>query len=89
MDHTSPTRVLKDELINLCAAEIGSIAKPDEILWTSALPKTRSGKIMRRILRKLAVGEVSELGDMSTLADSSIVDELILEIKDRLGTKKM
>ena len=89
MDHISPTRVLKDELINLCAAEIGSIAKPDEILWTSALPKTRSGNIMRRILRKLAVGEVSELGDMSTLADSSIVDELILEIKDRLGTKKM
>lgn len=89
MDHISPTRVLKDELINLCAAEIGSIAKPDEILWTSALPKTRSGKIMRRILRKLAVGEVSELGDMSTLADSSIVDELILELKDRLSTKKM
>jgi acetyl-CoA synthetase len=85
MDNESPTRVLKDELINLCASEIGPIAKPDEIHWTESLPKTRSGKIMRRILRKLAVGELDELGDISTLADPSVVDQLISDTKNRLG----
>lgn len=85
MDNVIPTEALKRELINLCASEIGPIAKPDEILWTKALPKTRSGKIMRRILRKLAVGEVNELGDISTLADPCVVDELIAAIKAKFG----
>jgi acetyl-CoA synthetase len=85
MDNISPTENLKMELRNLCASEIGPIAKPDEIHWTAALPKTRSGKIMRRILRKLAVGEVNELGDISTLADPLVVDELIASIKLKAG----
>jgi acetyl-CoA synthetase len=85
MDNISPTENLKMELRSLCASEIGPIAKPDEIHWTAALPKTRSGKIMRRILRKLAVGEVDELGDISTLADPLVVDELIANIKLKAG----
>jgi acetyl-CoA synthetase len=85
MDKISPTENLKMELKRLCASEIGPIAKPDEIHWTAALPKTRSGKIMRRILRKLAVGEVDELGDISTLADPLVVDELIAGILSKTG----
>ena len=85
MDKISPTENLKMELKSLCASEIGPIAKPDEIHWTAALPKTRSGKIMRRILRKLAVGEVDELGDISTLADPLVVDELIAGILSKTG----
>jgi acetyl-CoA synthetase len=65
------------ELIALCAREIGPIAKPDVIQWAPALPKTRSGKIMRRILRKIAENELDALGDISTLADPSVVDQLI------------
>jgi acetyl-CoA synthetase len=84
MDNTDPSEDLKIKLKNLCASEIGPIAKPDEIHWTAALPKTRSGKIMRRILRKLAVGEVDELGDVSTLADPLVVNELIASIKSRV-----
>ena len=68
---------LKQELIQLVAKEIGAIAKPDIIQWAPNLPKTRSGKIMRRILRKVASNEVKELGDTSTLADSSVVHELV------------
>ncbi len=56
---------------------IGPIATPDAIHFTSGLPKTRSGKIMRRILRKIAAGEIDSLGDTSTLADPAIVQELI------------
>ena len=56
---------------------IGPIATPDVIHWASGLPKTRSGKIMRRILRKIAANELDTLGDTSTLADPSVVDELI------------
>ncbi|GAL37206.1 acetyl-coenzyme A synthetase [Vibrio maritimus] len=59
--------------------EIGPIATPDVLHWTDALPKTRSGKIMRRILRKIATGDTSNLGDTSTLADPSVVDKLIAE----------
>jgi acetyl-CoA synthetase len=55
---------------------IGAIAKPDKIQFVSGLPKTRSGKIMRRILRKIAEGDTSNLGDTSTLLDPSIVDEI-------------
>ena len=59
------------------AKEIGPIAKPDKIQFAAGLPKTRSGKIMRRILRKIAEGEINALGDTSTLADPSVVDDLI------------
>lgn len=68
---------LKTELIALIAKEIGAIAKPDIIQWAPSLPKTRSGKIMRRILRKIAANELDSLGDTSTLADPSVVDDLI------------
>jgi len=57
--------------------EIGPIAKPDVIQWAPGLPKTRSGKIMRRILRKIAENDHESLGDTSTLADPSVVDDLI------------
>ena len=59
------------------AKEIGPIAKPDIIQWAPGLPKTRSGKIMRRILRKIASNEIKDLGDTTTLADPSVVEELI------------
>jgi acetyl-CoA synthetase len=59
------------------AKEIGAIAKPDRIQFAAALPKTRSGKIMRRILRKIAEGKPEEVGDTSTLADPSVVDALL------------
>ena len=65
------------ELQNFVAKEISPIAKPDLIQWAPGLPKTRSGKIMRRILRKVASGEFNNLGDTSTLADPSVVDDLI------------
>jgi acetyl-CoA synthetase len=65
------------ELVALCNKEIGPIAKPDLIQWAPGLPKTRSGKIMRRILRKIAANEVDALGDTSTLADPSVVELLI------------
>ncbi len=68
---------LKKELEQLVRDEIGAIAKPDVIQWAPGLPKTRSGKIMRRILRKVATNEVDELGDTSTLADPSVVDHLV------------
>lgn len=68
---------LRTELIQLCVREIGPIAKPDVIQWAPGLPKTRSGKIMRRILRKVAENELDSLGDTSTLADPSVVEQLI------------
>jgi acetyl-CoA synthetase len=68
---------LRKELVALCADEIGHIAKPDIIQWAPGLPKTRSGKIMRRILRKVAANELDNLGDTSTLADPSVVHDLI------------
>lgn len=57
--------------------QIGAFAAPDRIHWAPSLPKTRSGKIMRRILRKIASRQLDELGDISTLADPSVVDQLI------------
>ena len=60
-----------------CRKEIGPIASPDAIQWAPGLPKTRSGKIMRRILRKIAANETDGLGDTSTLADPAVVDELV------------
>ena len=68
---------LRAELVQLCVREIGPIAKPDVIQWAPGLPKTRSGKIMRRILRKIAENELDSLGDTSTLADPSVVEQLI------------
>ncbi len=71
------TEELRKELVGLVRSEIGAIASPDVIQWAPGLPKTRSGKIMRRILRKVAANEVDALGDTSTLADPSVVDDLI------------
>ena len=68
---------LKKELILHVRKEIGPIATPDKIHWADALPKTRSGKIMRRILKKIAAGDLDNLGDTSTLADPSVVDVLL------------
>lgn len=72
-----PSRGLRRELIQHIANEVGAIAKPDHIQFAPALPKTRSGKIMRRVLRKIASGEVDQLGDVSTLADPSVVQQLL------------
>ena len=77
MSNVEPNEALRKELIALCVAEIGPIAKPDLIQWAPGLPKTRSGKIMRRILRKVAANELDSLGDTSTLADPAVVEELI------------
>lgn len=68
---------LRQSLVKHVRSEIGPIATPDKIQFTNALPKTRSGKIMRRILRKIAAGDVENLGDVTTLADSSVVDLLV------------
>ena len=70
---------LKKELVAHVRKEIGPIATPDKIQYADALPKTRSGKIMRRILTKIAAGTVDQLGDTSTLADPSVVDILVKE----------
>ncbi len=72
-----PTEELRKELIELVRKEIGPIAHPDIIQWAPGLPKTRSGKIMRRILRKVASNEIGSLGDTSTLADPAVVDDII------------
>ena len=71
------TEELKKELVLLVRKEIGPIASPDVIQWAPGLPKTRSGKIMRRILRKVAANEIDNLGDTSTLADPSVVEDII------------
>ena len=73
----APSDALRKALVGLCVSEIGPIAKPDVIQWAPGLPKTRSGKIMRRILRKIAENEVDALGDISTLADPAVVENLI------------
>ncbi len=72
-----PTDALKKELVQWVRKEIGPIASPDWLQWAPGLPKTRSGKIMRRILRKIAEDEFGSLGDTSTLADPGVVDDLI------------
>ncbi len=77
MTGVEPSEELRKELAAICAKEIGHIAKPDKIQWAPGLPKTRSGKIMRRILRKIAANEIENLGDTSTLADPSVVQQLI------------
>ena len=80
--HVEPSDALKAELVKTVRAEIGAFAAPDVIQWAPGLPKTRSGKIMRRILRKIAENEVDALGDTSTLADPVVVDDLV---KNRAG----
>ncbi|WKL68463.1 acetate--CoA ligase [Pseudomonas qingdaonensis] len=77
MNGVTPDDHLKQALLALVSKEIGSFAKPELIQWAPALPKTRSGKIMRRILRKIACNELDNLGDTSTLADPSVVQGLI------------
>ncbi|WP_373389107.1 acetate--CoA ligase [Pseudomonas alcaligenes] len=77
MKGSEPSEALTKELLALVGKEIGSFAKPELIQWAPGLPKTRSGKIMRRILRKIACNELENMGDTSTLADPSVVDSLI------------
>ena len=79
MASTEPSATLKDELCQLVRTEIGPIARPDAIQWAPGLPKTRSGKIMRRILRKIAANDTEDLGDTTTLADPSVVANLVDE----------
>lgn len=81
----APSDELRKELINWVRKEIGPIASPDFIQWAPGLPKTRSGKIMRRILRKVAANEIENLGDTSTLAEPAVVDDLI---QNRLAAVK-
>ncbi|MGN0925942.1 acetate--CoA ligase [Ectopseudomonas mendocina] len=76
MNGQEPSDELKKDLLTLVGKEIGSFAKPELIQWAPGLPKTRSGKIMRRILRKIACNELENMGDTSTLADPSVVDSL-------------
>jgi acetyl-CoA synthetase len=72
-----PSDELRKELIKWVRKEIGPIASPDFIQWAPGLPKTRSGKIMRRILRKIAANEIESIGDTSTLAEPAVVDDLL------------
>jgi len=79
-----PSEALRKELIAWVRREIGPFAAPDVIQFAPGLPKTRSGKIMRRILRKVAEDDIANLGDTTTLADPSVVDDLV---KNRAGAK--
>ena len=74
---TQPDEALTDSLRAMIRDVLGPVASPDKIQWSKDLPKTRSGKIMRRILRKIASNELDNLGDTSTLADPAVVDNLI------------
>ena len=76
MNGIQPSENLRRELVDLVRKEIGPIANPDKIQWAPGLPKTRAGKIMRRILRKIAANELENLGDTTTLADPSVVEDL-------------
>jgi len=82
MTGTAPGEALRAELTRFVAREIGAFAKPEIIQFAPGLPKTRSGKIMRRILRKIAANELENLGDTTTLADPAVVDQLIAERMD-------
>jgi acetyl-CoA synthetase len=74
---TEDALMTKGEIVESVVAEIGKIAIPEKIQFVTGLPKTRSGKIMRRILRKVAEGDVSNLGDTSTLLDPAVVEEIV------------
>ncbi len=78
MTGSGASESIKNNILDTVTLDIGPHAKPDKIQFTPSLPKTRSGKIMRRILRKIADGDINNLGDISTLADPSVVDDLIL-----------
>src|SRR5207237_5534718 len=80
-----PSDELKRELVAWVRQEISAIAAPDLLQWAPGLPKTRSGKIMRRILRKIAEDQPSQLGDVSTLADPTVVDDLVNNRMNRPG----
>jgi len=77
MSGEDPSDELRDELVQWVRKRLGPLAAPDVIQWAPSLPKTRSGKIMRRILRKIASNETDNLGDTSTLADPGVVDDLM------------
>ncbi len=83
MEGVEATDELRAELRQWVRKEIGPIAKPDLLQWAPGLPKTRSGKIMRRILRKVAANDYGNLGDTSTLADPSVVEDLIANRQNR------
>ena len=83
MDGEESSDELRIELVNWVRKEIGPIASPDLVQWAPGLPKTRSGKIMRRILRKIAANEHDQLGDTTTLADPAVVDDLVKHRKNR------
>jgi len=83
MDGEQPTETLRKELVGWVRKEIGAIASPDLIQFAPSLPKTRSGKIMRRILRKIAEDSFDSLGDTSTLADPAVVDDLVHNRQNR------
>jgi acetyl-CoA synthetase len=85
MAGTQPSEELRKELVAWVRKEIGPIASPDQIQFAPGLPKTRSGKIMRRILRKIAEDEPSSLGDTSTLADPAVVDDLVKNRQNKKG----
>ena len=77
MAGVEPSDEIQAAILKSVMKDIGPHSKPDKIQFTPALPKTRSGKIMRRILRKIAENEIDSLGDISTLADPSVVDALV------------
>ena len=77
----TPTDAFKKELIQHVRDKIGPLATPEDIQWTTSLPNTRSGKIMRRILRKSASKDMDNLGDLSTLADADVIEKIIKEAK--------
>ncbi len=83
MQGEEPSDDLRKELVTWVRKDIGPIASPDLIQFAPGLPKTRSGKIMRRILRKIAENEFSSLGDTSTLAEPAVVDDLIENRQNR------
>jgi acetyl-CoA synthetase len=85
MAGTEPSEELRKELVAWVRKDIGPIASPDQIQFAPGLPKTRSGKIMRRILRKIAEDEPSSLGDTSTLADPAVVDDLVQNRQNKKG----
>ena len=69
------------------SGSVGPFARPDHVLQVPVLPKTRSGKIMRRLLRKIACGDTTDLGDVSTMTDTSVVDKLILAVRENNTTQ--
>ena len=83
MTGVQPSEELRKELVQWVRKEIGPIASPDLIQFAPGLPKTRSGKIMRRILRKIAEDDFSNLGDISTLADPAVVGDLVEKRQNR------